>query len=82
MTYGTAWEVVRTKDGDLAVLYYRGGQKRIAIPSGTPVATYLSGNVADLRPGATIYVPAAAKRPDDLLEAEYVMLDGRDASLK
>jgi len=76
MYYGTAWQVARTADGDLAaVLYNLEGQKMIVIPSGTTVATYLSGNVSDLSPGDTIWVPAVARRQPDLLEAEYVMLE-------
>jgi hypothetical protein len=78
MSYGTAWQVTRTAGDALAVLYDMHGQKRIVIPSGTPVAAYLSGSVADLKPGATIYVPATIRRPHDLLEAAYVMLERRD----
>jgi hypothetical protein len=82
ISYGTAWQVGRTADGDLAILYDMDGQKRIVIPLGTPMATYLSGSVADLKPGATIYLPTAARRPHDLLEAEYVMLEGQDRPLQ
>jgi len=79
MTYGTAWQLASTEDGHSVTLYYMDGEKWIVIPVGTPTFTYLPGRVAELEPGATIFVASAAMRPDGPLEAHYVMVGRHDA---
>jgi hypothetical protein len=79
MTFGTAWHIARTADGQSATLYYMGGAKSIVIASAASTFTYLPGSVAQLEPGAEIFVPAAVRLSDGALEAQYVMLERHDA---
>jgi hypothetical protein len=77
MTNATVDGIAATTDGHSITLKYKDGEKRIVVPSGTVIVTYLPGSVSELKPGATIFVPAAARQPDGTLQAQRVMV-GRD----
>jgi hypothetical protein len=49
----------------------------VLIPSSTTVVTYLPGSVAELKPGAAIFISGAALQTDGTLVAQRVMV-GRD----
>lgn len=66
-----------TADGPTLTLMYKDSEKRIVVPEETVVVTYLPGSVAELAPGAVIFVPAASRQPDGTLQAQRVMV-GRD----
>ena len=77
MTNATIQQVVLSPDGHSLSLKYKDGEQRVVIPSGTVIVTYLPGSVAELAPGAVIFVPAANRQPDGMLLAQRVMV-GRD----
>jgi hypothetical protein len=77
MTNATVEKIAAMTDGHSITLKYKDGEKRIVVPSGTVIVSYLPGNVSELKPGATIFVPAATKQPDGSLQAARVMV-GRD----
>jgi hypothetical protein len=77
MTNATVEQIVATTDGRSITLKYKDAEKRIIVPSGTVIVTYLPGSVSELRPGATIFVPVAARQSDGTLQAQRVMV-GRD----
>ena len=77
MTNATVERIAATSDGRSLTLKYKDGEKRIVVPSGTVVVSYLPGSVSELKPGATIFVAAAARQPDGTLQAQRVMV-GRD----
>jgi hypothetical protein len=77
MTNATVEGMAATTDGQSLTLKYEGGEKRIVVPPGTVIVTYLPGGVSELRPGAAIFVPGAVKQPDGALQAQRVMV-GRD----
>jgi len=79
MTNATVEQIAATTDGHSVTLRYKDGEKKIIIPLGTVIVTYLPGSVSELKPGATIFVPAAAKQPGGTLQAQRVMV-GRDVS--
>jgi hypothetical protein len=79
MTNATVDQVINVVDGHTVILKYRGGDQRIFIPPDTVIVTYLPGRVAELAPGATIFVPAANKQPDGMLQAQRIMV-GRDVA--
>jgi hypothetical protein len=79
MTNATVEHIVAGTDGHSVTVKYKDGEKRIAVPPGTVVVTYLPGSVAELKPGAAIFVPAASKWPDGTVEAQRVMV-GRDVA--
>ena len=79
MTNAVVQEIATSVDGHSVMLRYKNGQKQILIPTGTTIVTYLPGSVAELKPGATVFIPAATNQPDGTLEAQRVMV-GRDVA--
>jgi len=64
MTNATVTNAVKDVDGRTVTLSYSGGQeKKISIPDGAPIVTFALATEADLKPGATVFVPA--QRGDD-----------------
>ena len=64
MTNATVTNAVKDVDGRTLTLSYSGGQeKKISIPEGIPIVTFGPATEADLKPGATVFVPA--QRGDD-----------------
>jgi hypothetical protein len=79
MTNATVHEVVQAVEGNTVTLKYKDGEQKIVIPVGTVVVTYLPGNVAELKAGAAIFVPAANRQADGTLLAQRIMV-GRDVA--
>jgi hypothetical protein len=64
MTNATVTNAVKDVEGRTLTLSYSGGQeKKISIPDGVPIVTFAPATEADLKPGATVFVPA--QRGDD-----------------
>ena len=64
MTNATVTNAVKDVDGRTLTLSYSGGQeKKVSIPEGIPIVTFAPATEADLKPGATVFVPA--QRADD-----------------
>jgi hypothetical protein len=64
MTNATVANAVNGVDGRTLDLSYSGGkEKKISIPDGIPIVTFGPATEADLKPGATVFVPA--QRGDD-----------------
>lgn len=63
MTNATVSNSVKGVDGRTLSLSYKGGEKKISIPEGTPIVTLAPATPTDLKPGAVVFVPA--KRGDD-----------------
>jgi hypothetical protein len=76
LTYGTGWHIAGTAGGNSVTLYHKDGENQIVIPSGAAMLTFLPGNVAELKPGISVFVPAAVKQLDGVLHAQYVMISG------
>jgi hypothetical protein len=64
MTNATVTNAVKDVEGRTVTVSYGGGQeKKISIADGTPIVTFGPATAADLKPGATVFVPA--QRSDD-----------------
>ncbi|WJH40548.1 hypothetical protein N7E02_07975 [Aliirhizobium terrae] len=58
MTNATVANAVKSVDGHTLTVTYKGGEKKISIPEGTPVVTFAPAEVADLKNGATVFIPS------------------------
>lgn len=58
MTNATVANSVKSVDGHTLTVTYKGGEKKISIPDGTPVVTFASAVEADIKSGATVFVPS------------------------
>ncbi len=58
MTNATVADAVKGVDGRTVTVAYKGKEKKISIPDGTPVVTLAPATKDDLVPGAVVFVPA------------------------
>ena len=77
MTNATVAETVTETDGQIIVVKYKDGEKKVVVPEGTPIVTFVAGDKSELKPGAKIIIFGAVKKDDGTLEANRVNV-GRD----
>ena len=77
MTNATVAETVKGTDGQNILVKYKDGEKKVVVPPGTPIVTFVAGDKSELKPGAKIIIFGAAKKDDGTLEANRVNV-GRD----
>ncbi len=58
MTNATVADAVKSVNGRTVTVTYKGKEKKISIPDGTPVVTFAPAEVSDLKSGATVFVPS------------------------
>lgn len=58
MTNATVADAVKSVDGHTVTVTYQGKEKKILIPEGTPIVTFASAVEADIKAGATVFVPS------------------------
>ena len=59
-------------DGQVLMVKYKGGEKKIVVPPDASILAYLVGDKDELKPGAKIAIVRAVKKPDGSLEANRV----------
>jgi hypothetical protein len=72
MTNGNVEQTAASSNGQVLVLKYKDGEKRIVVTPDTPIVVYEPGEKSELKPGAHIFVSAAVKQPDGTLQAPRV----------
>ena len=77
MTNATVAETVKGTDGQHILVKYKDGEKKVLVPPGTPIVTFVAGDKSEVKPGAHIIIFGAMKKDDGTLEANRVNV-GRD----
>jgi hypothetical protein len=72
MTNGNVEQIVTGVDGETLTVKYKDGEKKIIVPPGVPIVTFVPGDKADLKPEIKIFIGAAKKLPDGTLQAARV----------
>ena len=72
MTNATVDTTVGSVDGQVLMVKYKDGEKKIVVPPNLEIQQYVVGERSELKPGAAILIVAAAKKPDGTLEANRV----------
>jgi hypothetical protein len=72
MTNGTVEQSAASSDGQVLTLKYKDGEKKIVVPSDTPIVVYVPGEISELKAGAPIFISAATKQPDGTLKTPRV----------
>ena len=72
MTNATVDTTVSSVDGQVLMVKYKDGEKKIVVPTDLPIQAYVVGDKSELKPGASILIVSAAKKPDGTLEAARV----------
>ncbi|HEY0120228.1 MAG TPA: hypothetical protein VGC14_00455 [Rhizobium sp.] len=71
MTNATVANAVKSVNGPTLTLTYKGGEKKIKIPDGTPVVTLTSATKDDLKAGAAVFITAEAS-DDGMVSADRI----------
>jgi hypothetical protein len=77
MTNATVAETVKGTDGQNILVKYKDGEKKVVVPPGTPIVTFVAGDKSEVKPGAKIIIFGAMKKDDGILEANRINV-GRD----
>ena len=77
MTNATVAQTVKGTDGQNILVKYKDGEKKVVVPPGTPIVTFVAGDKAELKAGANIIIFGSVKKDDGTLEANRVNV-GRD----
>jgi hypothetical protein len=72
MTNATVASQVKSVDGETLTVTYKGGEKKVIVPSDAVIVKYKKANAADLKTGQKIFVAAAKKLPDGTLQAPNI----------
>ena len=72
MTNGAVAQTVGSVDGQVVMVKYKDGEKKIVIPHEAVILAYAVGDKAELKPGAHVAIIRAMKKPDGSLEANRV----------
>jgi Domain of unknown function (DUF5666) len=77
MTNANVEQMVTGVDGQTLTMKYKDGEKKIVVPSDTPIVAFVPADKSDLKPGAKIFIAAAKKQPDGTFQAARVNV-GKD----
>src|SRR6516162_279730 len=72
MTNATVASQAAGVDGQTLTVTYKEGEKKVIVPPSAEIITYKKASVADLKQGQKIFVFAAKKLPDGMLEAPNI----------
>jgi hypothetical protein len=72
MTNGNVEQTATSSDGQVLLLKYKDGEKKIVVPNDVPIVVYEPGDRAELKPGAAIFISAATKEADGTLQTPRV----------
>ena len=70
MTNGTVDQTVASIDGQVVMVKYKDGEKKIVVPPDAIIRAYVVGDKSELKPGARIAIVRALKKSDGALEAD------------
>jgi hypothetical protein len=77
MTNAEVTTSVTGSDGPVLTVKYRDGEKKIVVTPETLIVASLPGDRSELKPGASVLITQAVKKPDGTLEAARINV-GRD----
>jgi hypothetical protein len=77
MTNAAVESAVASAEGEVVMVKYKDGEKKVIIPADTPIVAYAPGDKAEIKPGAKIIIMGAQKQPDGSLLAPAINV-GRD----
>jgi hypothetical protein len=72
MTNGAVEQTIASADGQVLMLKYKDGEKKIVVTPETPIVIYVPGERNELKPGTPIFISAAQKQADGTLLAPRV----------
>lgn len=80
MTNATVSNPVEGVDGQTVMLTYKGGQKKVTIAPDTPIVMVGPGTVADVKPGAAVFLAATSGASPSMLDKGFIAV-GKDGAV-
>ncbi|MBR1159241.1 hypothetical protein [Bradyrhizobium elkanii] len=77
MTNATVAETVKGTDGQNITVKYKDGEKKVVVPPGTPIVTFVAGDKSELKPGAKVIIFGAVNAHAAALLRKESMQSGR-----
>jgi len=77
MTNATIETTVTGVDGQVVMVKYRDGEQKIVVPPDAAIRAYVVSDRSELKPGASVAIFNAVRKPDGTIEAARVNV-GRD----
>jgi hypothetical protein len=77
MTNATVAQTVVGTEGQNILVKYKDGEKKVVVPEGTPIVTFVASDKSEVKPGVKAIIFSAVKKDDGTLEATRVNV-GRD----
>jgi hypothetical protein len=72
MTNANVESKVASVDGDVVMVKYKDGEKKVIVSKETPVVAYTPGEMSEVKPGAQIIIFAAQKQADGTYTAPAI----------
>jgi len=72
MTNGTVDQTVASVSGQVVMVKYKDGEKKIVVPPDAIIRAYVAADKSELKPGAHIAIVRAIKKSDGTLETDRV----------
>lgn len=72
MTNATIADVSASASGRTMLLRYKDGERRVLVPEGTPIVTFVPADRSAVVPGAYIFIFGAQRQPDGGLLAQRI----------
>ena len=77
MTNATVAQTVVGTEGQNILVKYKDGEKKVVVPEGTPIVTFVASDKSEVKPGVKAIIFSAVRKDDGTLEAARVNV-GRD----
>ena len=74
MTNANVETTVASVDGQVLMMKYKDGEKKIIVPPETPIVTYAPASKDELKPGITIFINNPTKKEDGSYEAAAITI--------
>jgi len=78
MTNANVESTVASNDGQVLMMKYKDGEKKIVVPPQTPIVTYAPGSKDELKPGITVFLIAPKKDDDGTYETPAITISRGD----
>jgi hypothetical protein len=80
MTNANVKSEVNGVDGQTLTLAYKGGEKKVTIPPGTPIVTFAPVTAADVKPGAAVFMVTTPGSMADMFDKGFMAV-GKDGAV-
>jgi len=78
MTNANVETTVASTDGQVLMMKYKDGEKKVIVPPTTPIVTYAPASKDEVKPGLTVFINNPTKKEDGSYEAAAITISRGD----